>query len=287
MAEHHPWVIDMLFARYGIRDRWTPLPATGVANTIYATRDVVLRVATDHPEAITDARTESVAAPVAHAAGIRTPRLIAFDDSRVLVDRPFSLWERIHGDALGTLELDPKRLTRAWRDVGRELARLHDRVTACPDPHGYLDTPGRALDLAEQLDRMRAAELINPASADRIAALIEQLAPHVAIPASARFLHDDVHAWNIMCTAEGMLLALIDWGDAGWGDPTLDFAYAPLEVIPDALEGYESERAGGLGDFPAARIVWDKLHGAMQRRAGQPGCALEVDELQRFLDARS
>ena len=26
--------------------------------------------------------------------------------------------------------------------VGRELARLHRLVTVCPDPDGYLDTPG-------------------------------------------------------------------------------------------------------------------------------------------------
>jgi hypothetical protein len=77
------------------------LPPTGLASHIFATRDVVLRLATDHPDGVVDARTESVAAPVARAAGILTPRLIAFDDTRTLVERPFSLWERVHGEALG------------------------------------------------------------------------------------------------------------------------------------------------------------------------------------------
>ena len=40
----------------------------------------VLCVPKDHPEAIADTYTGSVAAPVAHAAGVRTPALVVFDD---------------------------------------------------------------------------------------------------------------------------------------------------------------------------------------------------------------
>jgi hypothetical protein len=114
-----PALIDAMFAMHGIRGPWAPMPATGIANRIYATQDVVLRVPTDHPEAFMDARTESVAAPVAHAAGIQTPRLIAFDDTRTVVDRPFSMWERVHGETLGLLELSQSQLADAWRQVGR------------------------------------------------------------------------------------------------------------------------------------------------------------------------
>jgi hypothetical protein len=121
---------------------WSPLASTGVANHIYATNDVVLRVATDHTDGIPDARTESVAAPAAHAAGILTPRMIAFDDTRTIVDRPFSLWERVHGATLGAITLSDDARSAAWRAVGRELARLHRLVTLCPDPDGYLDVPG-------------------------------------------------------------------------------------------------------------------------------------------------
>ena len=53
--------VDAILAHHGIDGPWQPLKATGLANRIYATRDVVVRVATDHPEAIADARTESVA----------------------------------------------------------------------------------------------------------------------------------------------------------------------------------------------------------------------------------
>lgn len=70
-------LIDRILRLHGIVDPWERLPVTGVANHIFATRDVVLRIATRHPEAVGDARTESVAAPVARAAGIRVPELLA------------------------------------------------------------------------------------------------------------------------------------------------------------------------------------------------------------------
>jgi hypothetical protein len=192
--------VDAILSRHGVRGPWARLPSTGVANRIYATADVVLRVATDHPEAVPDARTESVAAPVAHAALIRTPRLLAFDDTRDLVDRPYSLWERFHGVSADRL---PGCVPELWRAVGLELARLHDRVRACADPCGWLDQPEPG-------------------------------------PEPQRFVHDDIHAGNVMCTPAGVFLGLIDWGDAGWGDPMCDFAYMPKDALSEALEAYRS-----------------------------------------------
>jgi hypothetical protein len=55
--------VDRILSANRIPGPWQRLQSTGVANRIYATQDVVLRIATDHPEAVEDARTESVAAP--------------------------------------------------------------------------------------------------------------------------------------------------------------------------------------------------------------------------------
>jgi aminoglycoside phosphotransferase (APT) family kinase protein len=278
-----PGLVDPMFARYGIAGPWAAMPATGVANRVYATRDVVLRVATDHPEAVSDARTESVAAPVAHAAGIRTPRLIAFDDSRTLVDRPFSLWERVHGETLGLLGWGPGQRSDVWRQVGRQLFRLHDRVRACADPNGYLDTPGRERDLHPLLNRLADARRLDAATVDQIARLIDALAPHVVGGEVVRFIHNDVHDRNVLCSPGGELLAIIDWGDAGWGDPTLDFAAIPLAAIPYAREGYESEGPGALGAFPEARFIWDKLQAAMDAACDDRGHSIPLEAFRRFL----
>jgi aminoglycoside phosphotransferase (APT) family kinase protein len=78
-----------------------------------------------------------------------------------------------------------------------------------------------------------------------------------------RFLHNDVHAMNVMCGRDGILLALIDWGDAGWGDPALELAQVPLDAMPFVLQGYESE--AHLDDAAEARMLWDKLCKAVEQ----------------------
>jgi hypothetical protein len=124
--------VDEILEAYGLSGPWQPLEPTGVANRIYATQNVVLRVATDHPDAIVDARTESIAAPVARQAAILTPQLIAFDDSRILVDLPFSLWERVHGETLGRLAPSGRICRGVWREAGQQIARLHERGSWTP-----------------------------------------------------------------------------------------------------------------------------------------------------------
>jgi Ser/Thr protein kinase RdoA (MazF antagonist) len=275
-------VVDAIFGRYGISGPWQPLPSTGLANYVYATHDVVLRVATDHPEAVLDARTESVAAPVARAAGVLTPRLIAFDDARTIVDRPFSLWERIHGDTLGLVQLSRRQIAEVWSELGRELARLHLQVRECPDPNGFLDQPSREPDLESLLKGLVDDGRVAGETAKAAERLAEELCPHITAGVDARFIHNDVHPMNVMCSAAGGLLAIIDWGDAGWGDPTLDFANIPLDAMPFAVQGYESEAPGILGECPEARFIWDKLVVAIEEVPEAPGQSLPVEALYRF-----
>jgi aminoglycoside phosphotransferase (APT) family kinase protein len=85
-----------------------------------------------------------------------------------------------------------------------------------------------------------------------------------------------------MCDGRGGLLGLIDWGDAGWGDPTLDFATIPIELITTAIEGYGG--ADRLGDYPEARFVWDHLHNALDDAVDNPGADVPIDMYRRFLD---
>jgi aminoglycoside phosphotransferase (APT) family kinase protein len=280
-----PSLIDALFARYGVSGPWEPLPSTGVANCVFATRDVVLRVATDHRDAVPDARTESVAAPIAYAAGILTPRLIAFDDTRVLVDRPFSLWERVHGQTLGLVNPPPEQRAKIWRAVGRELAHLHLRVRECPDPRGWLDRPIREQDLGTLLEQLVKSRRVDDHSAQSVERLIDKLRPHLMEGVETRFIHWDVHAMNVMCTPGGELLAIIDWGDAGWGDPAMDFGAIPLDEVSSVLEAYEEEAPGALGAFPEARIAWDRLFNIMDDLWDAPERALDVEALQEFVHA--
>lgn len=282
-----PALVDAMFEQHGVPGPWEVLPATGLANHIFATRDVVLRVATDHRDGISDALTESVAAPVARAAGILTPGLIAFDDTRTLVDRPFSLWERVHGETLGLADLSNFAMARVWRGVGRELARLHVRVRECPDPNDYLDEPARQLDLRRAMRRLVESGTLDIDMARRVEAFAEELASGAADSIGFRFIHDDVSPMNIMCTTAGELLAIIDWGDAGWGDPALDFAAMPLVAVPAALAGHEEEAPGLLGALPEARVASYKLIDAVDDLLDARGQPPDLEAIRQLLRSRT
>lgn len=278
--------VDAMLAQYGFSGPWSALPATGVANRIYATDRVVVRVATEHPEAVVDALTESVAAPVAYDVGIRTPRLVAFDNSGALMDGPWSIWERVHGETLGLFPLDVRERARTWNEVGREVARLHTFVRECPDPHHYLDTPGYSLDLEATLRRLVDSGAVASGLARDIEALIGELAPHVLEANAPRtFVHNDLHQMNIICRRDGGLLSLLDWGDAGWGDPTADFASVPLEMLASALEGYNDAGPNDLGRWPEARFVWARLDEALADAIENPGTPIPLKAYRTLLDS--
>src|SRR5689334_9720788 len=62
--------------------------------------DYVLRVPRKHPHFIATARKEAIVVPAARAAGVRTPMIVVFDDSRELLPVPYTIYERIHGATL-------------------------------------------------------------------------------------------------------------------------------------------------------------------------------------------
>lgn len=214
------------------------LPSTGVVNSIYTLGDdLVLRVPKNMPEALSDTYTESVAVPVAHAAGVRTPALVEFDEAFDILDVPYSIYERVHAMPLQD-EDGP------WRDVGRDLARLHSVVSDCPDPLGRLDSAGRVHSPAAVVDRWALR-------------CIQRLRPLVREPLPERFLHNDVSPPNVLANG-GSYAALIDWGDAAWGDPTLEFSTLPMRAAAEALAGYR-DVLPLEEEVAEARILWDHL----------------------------
>ena len=87
---------------------------------------------------------------------------------------------------------------------------------------------------------------------------------------------------NILCSRAGELRAILDWGDAGWGDPALDFASMPLDAIEPAVAGYEAESARTLSPTFTARIAWYRLLDAVDGRTfPSPSHPVDVDALRR------
>ncbi len=133
--------LHVIAARHGLEvDTCARLPQVGVINTIYALGDTyVLRVPRDHPGPIAQARAESLAAPAARAAGVRTPALIAYDGTCDLLPVPYLVYERVHGRTLGLLDWEPAAIPQVWRELGQDLAVLHRNVSL-EGPAGALRT---------------------------------------------------------------------------------------------------------------------------------------------------
>jgi aminoglycoside phosphotransferase (APT) family kinase protein len=274
--------------RHGIRaEEVARLPEVGITNAVYLLGDhFVLRVPRNHPVHIALARKEVVAAGVARVAGVRTPRIVAYDDAGDLLPVPYTVYERVHGDTLGLLELDPGDSPGTWRELGRDLGLLHTRV-AEDGPAAGLGRPG----LPDP--RPRAEELAREgyfsATEERwLAGWLDRLAPAATAPLPARFLHGDVQATNVMVRGDTLdYLAVLDWGSCGWGDPARDFASGqPLRAVPHLLEGHREVAPLDGDDTAEARILWWQLQLALWLlcRRPQPGRSWGERPMAMLLD---
>lgn len=229
-------------------------------NWIYAIGDeAVLRIpVTANPDAVEDAYTESVAVPVVVAAGVKTPRLLVFDDSAELTEGPYTIYGLVSGTDLGSLSLDDGDAPAIYESVGRELAQLHGDVTSVPDPDHRLDKPGRWT-TAEFAEALLTKGFLDPNSVAIVSDLWRRLSPALeGADTFRRFLHQDLKTTNLM-SSSGRFAALIDWGDAGWGDPALEFRYLPMKAAAWALAGYRNVMPIDGDDTAEARILWDQL----------------------------
>jgi aminoglycoside phosphotransferase (APT) family kinase protein len=252
--------IRAVIERYGLDaspDDVSPVPAIGTVNTVVALGEhYVLRVPSI--ESIDDTRTESVAAPVAVAAGIATPALLVYDDSLDIFSVPYTVYERVNGENFGTRDLSPAASAEIYRDIGRQLAMLHQRVKQCPDPSGYLDTPGHR-DPGDLLEYLGTEAYLSTYNVQWLTRVFERLRPAVDEARQyRRFLHNDVLPTNVMVRGNAFL-SIIDWNDAGWGDPALEFAALPGRALPFVLRGYREVAVIDGEDTVLHRVLWDHL----------------------------
>jgi aminoglycoside phosphotransferase (APT) family kinase protein len=242
------------------------LNSTGMANVIYALDDdLILRIPSNDPSAVGQTMTESVAVPVARKLGIQTPALLVFDDSLEVLDVQFTIYERVRGDTLGLLDLEPNQIPETYRAIGRELATLHAGVLEVDDPLNRLDHPGFEQPRAT-LEQLVSNGFMAANEARWLNAWCDLLEPAMLKPTKPKFLHNDVHDMNVMVNqGDHLYLALIDWGNAGWGDPAIEFRITPIQAVPFMLEGYRSVMPFEQEETFEARILWDQLGIALRR----------------------
>ena len=221
-------LIDEILARHGIDASPALVPRQGLGAITWRAGDFVVKIAREGCE--DELRREAIAGPAARAAGVRTPSLVA-DGEGV-----YNVWQRVDGEPLGA-----NNQLAQWREVGRQLARLH-AIDRCDD--------GRAVLLRR--NKRDARPHLPALPAERAAFFARWLDRLERVPAGeARLVHYDVHGLNELCAVEGA--TLIDWGDAAWADPASELGSVPMPYMTDVLAGYEE--IASLGQEAEARIL--------------------------------
>ncbi len=137
-------------------------------------------------------------------------------------------------------------------------------VLRLPMPEDDSDALPESVAAPAALTRVSHSKKLGLADVATVARLLEG-----APPLSPVFLHNDLHAGNLMVTNDGAVTVLIDWGDAGWGEPMLDLTYARALAAPELLRGYRSEEAG-MDSGATLRLLAYLLEDAARRLAYAP-----------------
>jgi aminoglycoside phosphotransferase (APT) family kinase protein len=184
--------------------------------------------------------------------------ILAYDDSRRLLDRDYLVMERLPGQPLTEAPLSKRQVAGVLEQVGVYLAQMH-ALTA--DRYGYLGahrpmTPQATWVEAfvvmwdKLLDDVVACGGYSTEEADAFRRLLAVYRPHFDRPVPASLLHMDVWSQNILVDEGGRITGLVDLDRALWGDPEIEYAVLDYCGIsePTFWQGY-----GRLRDttFPA------------------------------------
>ncbi|GAB3924010.1 phosphotransferase [Kribbella albertanoniae] len=181
--------------------------------------------------------TEARAIEQAHAVGVPAPEILATSHGQP----PYL----IMAEVAGTPSDDPGVLIQAVH----ALRRLHEIRDADADWAGTL-TP-----LITDLGKL--AGVLPDDLADRLRVTMPPFIAEVAdVPAS--LLHGDLHARHLYAV-DGKLTAILDWGDACYGDPLYDLARLTITAAPETVltaYGLDPREHVLQRALSAYRILW-------------------------------
>lgn len=256
-----------------------PLRHPGTGNTVYFIgKDLVLRVPRALPSCIAGAHVEALVVPLARQAGVRAPRLVAFDAACDILPVPYTLYERIPGLPLLQQGCDGGA-PAVWHALGADLARLHAGVVIeGPAATLWPLAPPDEPDARPWLLQLAREGTFSPGEADWLEGLLDRRLAPGGSPARWRFCHGDVHTGNVMVDSGATeYRALLDWSSAGWGDAAWDFAAVPFGALPPLRAGYGTVAPRGAepsGELIALRHLQLSLFGLHRGRDGSRAQAI-------------
>ena len=291
--------------------RFEPIPTGHFNDSWFVTADgqqFVLRVApSDTTPMLFYERGMMKQEPALHAllrnrTEVPVPRVIAFDDSRQVIDRDWLLLERLPGRPLSAARgVDPAPILE---HVGRCLADVH---AIHATQYGYLGEhrpmPARScwadafeVMWSKLIDDIEATGQYNATEAETVRGLVGRYRSTFDRPVRASLLHMDVWAQNILVDEAGRLCGLLDWDRALWGDVEIEFAvldYCGIST-PDFWRGYGTGEDPRRGDeAAAARRVFYLLYELQKyiviehaRRRNGTGAAAYRDQALAIMEQR-
>ncbi|GAA1142367.1 hypothetical protein GCM10009630_46080 [Kribbella jejuensis] len=228
----------------------------GVANRAFILGEALfLRISRPGYEA--DLHKESVVVPAARAAGVLTPEIITYDPTRIVLDAPYLITRRIHGT-------EP---TTTPQSLAHQLAALHHLQQGGLGglaEDGWGDPWGTVEELAER-------GYVDSGSASWLSGWFTRLAEEIDAGGPKVLIHGDVAAHNLLVGTTNDLRALIDWGDAAWAPPAMDFAKLPLTDVASLLPEYLAHTDSPTTEHElAAAVLWFHLSWALSKLQAAP-----------------
>jgi aminoglycoside phosphotransferase (APT) family kinase protein len=261
LPEHHDFLhqVTAVARRHGVDPEHVKEVAGGVANRAFILGDDLFLRAS-RPGYEDDLRKETYVVPAARLVGVLTPEILEYDETHLLLPAPYVVMERVHG-------AEP---TDAPTGLAEELARLH-QIHHAPEPTlGIREVPEDGWgDPWRTVDDLATRGYVDPATASWLSGWFTRLAERFDDSGPKVLIHGDVAAHNLLAGPDNELRALIDWGDAAWAPPAMEFAKLPLTQVAKLLPAY-AHRSPDSEEALAAAIVWFHLSWALAKLPAPP-----------------
>ncbi len=149
--------------------------------------------------------------------------------------------------------------TAVAEQLGAFLRALHH-----PAPPSAPRNPFRGVSLRERVDTFeaRVTELASEIDGPSVRVAWERASGAPPWTGPPVWIHGDLHPANVLLV-DGIISAVIDFGDICGGDPATDLAAAWMLLPPSALPVFASAYGGVDADLEARALGWSILFGLM------------------------
>jgi aminoglycoside phosphotransferase (APT) family kinase protein len=225
--------------------------------------------------------------------GVPVPTVLAYEDDPAAT--PFPLL------ALDLLPSDGDLTAEVFQAVGRAMKAVHAIEVA---GYGQLGVRGHPLDpdsvtgeyaswqdfvasIVGDTDVLARSGLLTARQRDRVHRGAKMIDASPLAGDAGALLHGDLKRQHILAV-RGVPTGLIDWGDAGVGDPAWDLARASMmdptdfRAIVDGYPGADDAAVSRL--LPIYRVLWNVRALAYEHRAGGDWFAAYQDRIAADLD---